>query len=117
MKLIIAGSRTFNNYNLLEYEVKKFILKHSPKSLIIISGTANGADKLGELFAKNYNIQIEAYPANWNEFGKRAGPIRNKEMVDNATHAIYFWDGKSSGTANCIKLAQEKQLIIEVINY
>lgn len=67
-KLIIAGSRIFTDYELLESEVKKFILETvKPKKLTIISGTANGADKLGEQFAEKYGFDVERFPAKWDD--------------------------------------------------
>ena len=96
-KLIIAGSRSFNDYDKLKSEVMNFIVEID-EIPIIISGTAKGADKLGERFAEEYELEVDLYPANWNEYGKRAGPIRNEEMAKNATHCIVFWDGKSSGS-------------------
>lgn len=118
IKLIIAGSRTFSDYNLLKLEVMKFAVESVfDESPVIISGTARGADALGERFAEQYNLQIERYPADWNLHGKAAGHIRNEEMAKVATHCIVFWDGKSSGTKSMIDLASKYKLKLKVINY
>lgn len=117
-KLIIAGSRTFLDYNLLKFEVIKFAVESQfDASPIIISGTARGADALGERFAEQYNLQIERYPADWNLHGRTAGHIRNEEMAKNATHCIVFWDGKSAGTKSMIDLSKKYKLKLKVITY
>lgn len=119
IKLIIAGGRDFNDYPLLQIETQRFLVEcnFNPTQLIIVSGNAKGADTLGEIFAEKYHFPITSFPANWNEFGKRAGPIRNEEMAKFATHAIIFWDSVSSGSKNMIENAKKYNLTYKVINY
>lgn len=71
----------------------------------IISGGARGADHLAEQYAAEYTIQLQIYPADWNTYGKSAGYIRNKDIIAAADIVYAFWDGKSVGTANSIRLA------------
>jgi len=113
MKVIIAGSRGFSDYELLKAELN--ILIHHKKVEEVVSGTANGADKLGEKWAKEYSFNVKQFPADWNKFGKRAGYIRNEEMAKYATHCVVFWDGKSKGSKHMIDLAKKYNLITEVI--
>ncbi len=107
-KVIIAGSRNITNYK----KVKRFIKKVEFNIDKIVSGMAKGVDKLGEKYAKENDIPIKQFPANWEEYGRTAGPIRNREMAEYATHLIAFWDGKSKGTKNMIDLAIKKGLYI-----
>lgn len=114
--LIIAGSRTFQNYDLLELEVKRFIYENKiilPVS--IVSGKAQGADSLGEKFAKKYNFPIIEMSANWNEYGKVAGPIRNEEMAKISDACIVFIEHQSKGSLNMIENAKKYNLILKVI--
>lgn len=115
MKLIIAGSRSFNNYQLLEEKIDEFLGDRLPVE--ILSGYANGADKLGEQWANKNKIRIRRYLPDWNKYGKAAGPIRNEEMARNATHCIVFWDGTSKGTQSMIDLAKKYNLILSVIKF
>ncbi len=115
MKVIIAGGRSFDNYELLCEKCTK-ILSNS-KDIEIVSGTANGADKLGERFANENGYSIKKFPANWDKHGKSAGYIRNKEMALYADALIAFWDGKSKGTALMISLAKGYNLKVKVIIY
>lgn len=117
MKLIVAGGRDFNNYNKLVQELD-FLLKGIDKTNVeIVCGMARGADSLGERYAKQNNISIKYFPANWNASGKSAGYIRNEEMARYATNLIAFWDGMSKGTKHMINLAQKYDLVVKVVSY
>jgi hypothetical protein len=118
IRLLIAGSRNFNDYGRLETECKDFIRTFAPiqpTDICIISGTANGADKLGEKFANEFGFHVERFPANWDLYGKAAGHIRNEQMAFVANHAIIFWDGQSKGTANMIGLCEKYNINLKVI--
>ncbi len=108
MKLIIAGSRTFNNYPTLKKHIFDLfneleLSQKEIKEVEIISGTARGADQLGELFAEENNLLLHSFPADWDKYGKAAGFIRNKQMGNFADRLIAFWDGKSRGTFHMIE--------------
>lgn len=115
MKVIIAGGRDFNNYDSLsEFCDKVLINQHD---IEIVSGTANGADKLGERYANEKGYKIARFPANWDEHGKAAGFIRNEEMAKYADALIAFWDGISKGTSHMINLAKQYDLKIKIYRY
>ena len=126
LRIIIAGSREFNNYNLLKTSIKD-ILKNTSfegiNKIKIISGTARGADQLGERFAKQFKLEVVKFPANWDVYGKRAGYIRNEEMAkysvkdNNYGMLVAFWDGESRGTKHMIDLAKKHRLEVHVINF
>jgi len=97
MKLCIFGSRNFADYKLLKEKVDKIHLE-TPISEIV-SGKAKGADSLGEIWAKENNIPIKEFPADW-LLGKKAGPLRNEEMAQYCDKAIGFSVNNSRGTAN-----------------
>ena len=106
MKLIIAGSRAFNNYEKLCAECDNIL--QDQNNIEIVSGAYyRGADKLGEQYAKERGFKITRFPANWNKYGKAAGPKRNQQMANYADALIAFWDGKSRGTENMIDLAEQ----------
>lgn len=115
MKVIIAGSRTFNDFKLLKSTCDSLLTLIDVHE--IVSGCANGADKLGEQYAYENNIIIKKFPANWDVYGKSAGYIRNEEMAKYSDFLIAFWDGKSKGTMHMINLAKQYNLKVEVINY
>lgn len=115
MKIIVAGSREFNDYDLLKKSIQENFQRYEVEE--IVSGTARGADTLGEQFAKEYNISVKKFPANWDLYGKSAGYRRNVEMADYADALIAFWDGKSKGTGHMINIAKDKNLRVIVINF
>jgi hypothetical protein len=115
MKVIIAGGRSFSDYNLLR-EVCDHMLQNQVE-VEIVSGKARGADSLGEKYAKEKNYTIKEFPADWEKYKKSAGYIRNKEMAEYADAAIVFWDGKSKGSKHMIELSQEYNLKLKVVNY
>lgn len=115
MKVIIAGSRDFNNYTLLKNNCD-ILLSITKENIEIVSGGARGADSLGERYAHENNLQLKIFPANWN-LGKHAGFLRNKEMADYADALIAFWDGKSKGTKMMIELAKSQNLKVKVVKY
>ena len=86
-------------------------------SIEIVSGAANGADKLGEKYASEKEYSIKQFPADWNKYGKSAGYKRNEEMARYADALIAFWDGESKGTKHMIDLANKYNLKINIIQY
>lgn len=118
MKVIIAGGRDFEDYELLKAELNLILcIRVMREDLEIVSGGAKGADALGERYAKEYNVPVKVFKADWNKHGKAAGPIRNAEMAKYAQGCIVFWDGKSNGTWNMIQAARNHSLILYIINY
>lgn len=113
-KVIVCGTRTFDNYDLLERTLDDLF---GNDIIEIVSGCAEGADKLGEQYAKEYGLKVKKFPANWKQFGKEAGPIRNAEMAWYADECVAFWDGQSRGTKNMINVAKAKPITTHVINY
>lgn len=117
-KVIIAGGREFSDYALLCESCDKFLCqKHQTHDIVVISGTARGADILGERYAHERGYAVEKYPADWNRDGKAAGPIRNAQMAKVADTLIAFWDGQSKGTANMIDQAKTRGLSIKIVKY
>ena len=113
MKIIIAGGRTFTDYDLLCQNCDKALSLQT--EIEIVSGTANGADKLGEKYANEKGYTIKQFPADWDKYGKSAGYKRNEEMAKYADALIAFWDGKSKGTKHMIDLAKRYELKVKVV--
>ena len=117
-RVIIAGGREYNNYDFLRERCDFYLQnKFNEEDVIIVSGHAKGADALGERYAQERGLACEQYPADWEKYGRGAGPIRNEQMANVANALIAFWDGQSRGTANMINLAMSKGLKVAVVNY
>jgi hypothetical protein len=104
MKVAIVGSRTFNNYELMIDTLDN--IRKSMNIEEIISGGADGADKLAERYAAEYEIPLKVYKPDWS-LGKHAGLLRNTIIVDSCDIVIAFWDGKSTGTRDSIVKAKK----------
>lgn len=112
MRIIVAGSR-----DVTEYDTVRFAFIHSGfwkefgMRIEVVSGTARGVDRLGEMFAANNGLKCHKMPADWNSLGKAAGHIRNKQMGDFAKEGdgrlLAIWDGKSKGTEQMIAYANK----------
>jgi len=117
-RVIVAGSRDFDNYETLclrlDYLVSQ---KKEDHEIIIISGTARGADKLGEAYAKSRGYKVEQHPAKWDEFGKSAGYKRNVEMANVADACVCFIVNNSKGARHMANIAEEKGLLLKVFNF
>lgn len=114
-KVIIAGSRTFNNYSLLKEVCDEFL--QGFEDIEIVCGTAIGADQYGKEYALENNYLIKEFVPNWKKFGKKSGILRNREMAQYGHILIAFWDGVSKGTSNMIQEARKRKLLVKIVNY
>lgn len=98
MRIIIAGSRGFGDYEALlrAISASDFAITE------VVSGGARGVDTLGERWATEQDVKLTLFPANWGKFGKAAGMYRNAEMASYADGLIALWDGESRGTLDMI---------------
>ena len=125
-KIIIAGGRDFDDYDMLKSEMNTYLFQDRklspllggwPDEIEVVSGCAKGADALGERYALRNGYLVTYFPANWDQHGRAAGPIRNREMAEYAGTCVVFWDGKSHGSKNMIDTARELGLDTHVVSY
>ena len=113
-RVVVAGSRNFGDYERLSAELDKFLV--GKKNVVIVSGTARGADRMGEQYAAEHGYKIDQFPAEWGKYHQGAGPIRNLQMVKTADAVVAFWDNESSGTRNIIDCARQEHIPYKVFN-
>lgn len=113
-RVIVAGSRNFNDYEMLEFVLTR--MRKGVGDFEIVSGGAAGADKLGERYAKENGLKVRVFPYESN-YGKQGGPIRNEKMAMYGDTLVAFWDGKSKGTDNMIKNAFRYNLRTLIYEY
>ena len=109
MKLAIVGSRTWKDWLAIHSRISKL------KPSMVITGGAAGADRMAMDSAERNNIWLEVYYPEWDKFGRKAGAVRNKQIVDACDKLIAFWDGKSKGTKISIDMAESKGKLMEVV--
>ena len=112
MRTIIAGGRNISELTDICEAVNRCGFGNDISE--VVSGTAPGADRLGEMWANTYGVPIKRFPAEWNGNGKAAGIIRNCEMAAYAEALIAIWDGISPGTRHMISEARRRGLRVFV---
>jgi hypothetical protein len=111
-KVIIAGSRFYDDYQTLS-ERCDHLLSETDGPIQIVSGKAQGADRLGERYAKERGYELAQFPANWEHLGLSAGRVRNMQMAKYADALIAFPIGKSTGTRHMITVARAHKLPVK----
>lgn len=123
MKVIIAGDRYYCNYDKVIESIQAAEAIAGITISQVISGRCEfgthtfttkegikvyGADGLGEKWAEQNNIEVIPYPADWKGLGKKAGPIRNKQMSGVGEALIAFMAPTSKGTKGMVEIMQTK---------
>lgn len=118
MRLLITGSRNLTDdhrdavFSALDKAVESWVDEHGEDTEnTFIHGAARGADSIGASWAVERGWKVEPYPANWEEYGKSAGYIRNEQMVKSGVDlCVAFPMGNSYGTRNCMKIARQHKV-------
>ena len=113
MKILCCGDRNWINGSAIRRELEKY-----PQDTVVIHGAARGADSIAGSIAKSLGMQVEIYPAQWNKYGKGAGPVRNKQMLDEGKPdwVLAFHENieSSKGTKHMVKISEEAGIPVEV---
>jgi hypothetical protein len=99
----IGGTRNFTNWEIFAEEMDT--LAEEYQITHVISGGAKGADELARKWAMLRDYPFWQISADWKQYGKAAGPIRNKDCAKRANLGIFFWDLESRGTSNAVNLS------------
>ena len=110
MIIAVIGSRNFSDYRLLESTLVVL-----PEITKIVSGGAKGADSLAEIYAEKYQLPLIVFKPDWQKYGRGAGIVRNREIIEAADMVVAFWDGSSKGTASSLKFAKSKGIPIKTV--
>lgn len=108
-RILITGSRTWDNRDV----IKEALQMHGtdehtglPVAVLVSGACPSGADQLAEEIWESWGGRVERHPAAWNVYGKRAGFMRNQEMVDlGADICLAFRKNESPGTTHCANAA------------
>lgn len=119
--LMVAGSRDFSQYSIME-KFLDHIFSFIEIDKEIVEGGARGADTYARRYAENKGMPYHEFPAQWSNLGKRAGYVRNREMVSYIAKfdhrcIVCFWDGQSRGTAQNFDLAEEFSVDLIIVYY
>lgn len=116
MRVIVAGSRGFTDESYIENTLDLLdILDSFDKAPTLVCGMCpNSPDMTAHDIWTDLGYPIAEYPADWEQHGRSAGFIRNRQMAHNADILVAFWDGASPGTCDMIHRAIETGLELHV---
>ena len=117
VKVGIVGSRSITDseyvFSVLDFYLSRLLEENE---VVIVSGGAVGIDSLGAQWAELRKLKTEIYLPDWQTHGKKAGFLRNQQIIDNSDYLIAITTG-SNGTADSIKRAVKKNIPIKIIQY
>ena len=122
INVLIAGGRDYaleTRVKLRSANLVIYMLAYKSKDnkITLIQGLAKGADSISTEVKQITGWNELTFKADWDTYGKRAGMVRNKTMVDIADIAIIFWDGKSVGTKNTVERVRSKGIPYLIVYY
>lgn len=110
-RVIVCGSREWTDRERVADR-----LFYLPTDAVVVHGAARGADRIAHQEAEKLGLLVEPHPAAWDQHGKGAGPIRNREMAAlGADICIAFWDGRSKGTLDMMATAVKHAIPVDVV--
>jgi hypothetical protein len=101
MRVLVCGGRNYSDEAAIRAELSRF-----PPGTTIVHGGATGADSLAGIAAAELWLFVEVHPAYWDKYGRRAGPIRNQEMLDSGIDLVIAFPG-GRGTADMVHRARK----------
>ena len=112
MKVLVCGDRNWLGWAAIERELKRL-----PAGTTVIHGAARGADTIAADIGIRMGLHVKACPAEWEQFGRAAGAIRNKWMLKMEPDLVLAFHSdirRSKGTANMIAIARKKGIEVRL---
>lgn len=110
MKFGIVGTRTFDDYEFFKKNTEFFFINE------IHTGDARGVDSMARKYAIEKDLPLTIHCADWDFYGKAAGPIRNVTIIESVDMILAFWDGKSVGTKQVINHCSKHNIPFIIIS-
>ncbi len=123
MRLLVCGGRDCTDQKLVSNEISAELgaiaYIGGGADVVIIHGGAKGADYCAGKFAEQFDLECEEFHADWKQFGRAAGHVRNAEMLKEGrpSRVLAFWDGKSKGTLHMVTTAAAARLSVRIVPY
>jgi hypothetical protein len=123
MRILVCGSRYWDDYTLIESKLREFGGESAGDfpDVIVIDGVCRGADCLANEAAHKLRYGALRFPADWETHGKAAGPIRNQKMLDDGRPdlVLAFHDNieNSKGTKDMVSRARKAGVPVEIIKH
>lgn len=84
----VTGGRDYDNWHMVGH-----VLRQMPPCAVLVHGGAPGADSQCGEWWDMHDRPVEVHPADWDQHGKTAGPLRNQEMVDSGLDLLLVFPG------------------------
>lgn len=118
IRILITGSRSWDNIHYIRSAFISLADEYGDDITLVSGACPTGADRLGEKVAAELGWNVELYPADWNTYGKRAGFVRNSQMVDTEPDLIIgFVRNGSKGASMTVNLGKKKEILTTVHNW
>lgn len=115
--LAVVGGRTVDDKDFVEEQIDRVLENIKPDKVVIVSGGAKGVDTIARQIAEERGYEIVEIIPDWETYGKKAGPMRNKEIVDLADMVLAIPSKESRGTIHTINYARSKRKPLFVFPY
>jgi len=110
-RIAIVGSRHYPRSDLVAAFVASL-----PADAVVVSGGAAGIDSFAEGAATARGLSTLIFRADWDGLGRKAGPIRNGQIVVASDEIVAFWDTRSRGTLHTIVTALEQRKPVRIFD-
>ena len=116
MRVLCCGSRDWTDYELIVRELSAL-----QGVEVVLEGEAPGADTLARRAAEQLGVPVLPFPADWDRYGRAAGPLRNQQMLDKGhpDFVLAFSEdlNTSRGTADMVARARRAGIPVRLISH
>jgi len=113
MRIGVTGGRDYADKRKVHDALSLLWAKHPGFTLVV--GDAKGTDQFAREWAAKNNVNLEVHYADWDYYGRSAGPIRNRKMADSNLELLLAFPG-GSGTNNMVSLCKERHIKIHKVD-
>lgn len=113
LRVVVTGGRTYARGDIVLAALSSCARAHPNAAMLVAQGGARGADALALQFQLQEPLAFlrhVTFPAHWDQHGKRAGMMRNREMLDAVQpHFVLAFPG-GTGTEGCVAEAIKRSI-------
>lgn len=110
MIVAVTGGRHYDDYDCVCRELDQ--LHFESRITLILEGGARGADRLCRRWAISRGVPFKTFVAQWDRFGKKAGPLRNTIMLEQSAPNMLVAFPGGAGTGDCVRQAKQRDIRI-----